>query len=57
LPEIIAFTARTNLASQAVMARIGMAHAPERDFDHPGLADGDPLKPHVVFVAHPLAPT
>ena len=51
LEEIIAFTARTNLASQAVMTRIGMVHAPERDFDHPQVADGDPLKPHVVFVA------
>ncbi len=51
LPEIIAFTARTNLASQSVMTRIGMAHAPERDFEHPGVAEGDPLKPHVVFVA------
>ena len=53
LPEIIAFTARTNLASQSVMRRIGMVHAPERDFDHPGVADNDPLKPHVVFVVRP----
>jgi RimJ/RimL family protein N-acetyltransferase len=51
LPEIIAFTARTNLASQAVMRRIGMAHDPARDFDHPGLAEDHPLRPHVVFVA------
>ena len=60
LEEIIAFTARTNLASQAVMKRIGMVHAPERDFEHPGLADGDPLRPHVVFVAtrrYPLRAT
>ncbi len=53
LPEIIAFTARTNLASQAVMQRVGMVHAPERDFEHPRLAEDDPLKPHVVFVALP----
>jgi RimJ/RimL family protein N-acetyltransferase len=53
LAEIIAFTAGTNLASQAVMTRIGMVHAPKRDFDHPQVADGDPLKPHVVFVARP----
>ncbi len=57
LDEIVAFTARTNLASQAVMRRLGMVHAPERGFEHPGLAEGDPLKPHVVFVAHSLAPT
>lgn len=51
LPEIIAFTARTNLASQAVMRRIGMTPDPARDFDHPGLAEDDPLRAHVVFVA------
>ena len=49
--EIIAFTARTNLASQAVMRRIGMTYDPARDFDHPGLAEDDPLRAHVVFVA------
>jgi RimJ/RimL family protein N-acetyltransferase len=53
LDEIIAFTARTNLASQAVMTRVGMIHDPARDFEHPQVADGDPLKPHVVFVARP----
>jgi len=51
LPEIIAFTARTNLASQAVMRRIGMSPAPDRDFLHPRLSQADPLRPHVVFVA------
>lgn len=53
LPEIIAFTARANLASQSVMRRIGMSHDPMRDFDHPGLAEGHPLRPHVVYVARP----
>ena len=51
LPEIVAFTARTNLASQSVMRRIGMVPDASRDFDHPGLSAEDPLKPHVVFVA------
>jgi RimJ/RimL family protein N-acetyltransferase len=51
LPEIIAFTARANLASQSVMRRIGMIHDADRDFDHPGLAEDHPLRPHVVFVA------
>lgn len=49
--EILAFTARSNVRSQAVMKRIGMVAAPERDFDHPKLAPDDPLRPHVVFVA------
>ena len=52
LREIIAFTARTNLASQAVMRRIGMSPAPDRDFLHPRLSQDDPLRPHVVFAAH-----
>lgn len=53
LQEIPAWTARTNLASQAVMRRIGMTPAPERDFDHPALAEDDPLRRHVVYVARP----
>jgi len=53
LTEIPAWTARTNLASKAVMRRIGMTPAPERDFDHPALAEDDPLRPHVVYVARP----
>jgi RimJ/RimL family protein N-acetyltransferase len=53
LPEIVAFTARTNLASQSVMRRIGMDHDPARDFDHPSLAEDHPLRPHVVYVARP----
>lgn len=47
--EIIAFTASTNLASQAVMRRIGMTPDPGRDFDHPRLAADHPLRRHVVY--------
>lgn len=53
IDEIVAFTARTNMASQAVMRRLGMVHDPARDFEHPQLVDGDPLKPHVVFAGKP----
>lgn len=49
--EIIAFTAATNLKSQAVMTRIGMKADPSRDFDHPRLAPDDPLLRHVVYSA------
>ena len=49
--QILAWTADTNLASQAVMRRIGMAADPARDFDHPRLAADHPLRRHVVFVA------
>ena len=50
-PEILAFTADTNLASQGVMGRIGMQADPARDFDHPRLAADHPLLRHVVYVA------
>ena len=50
-PEILAFTADTNLASQGVMRRIGMTADPSRDFDHPRLAADHPLLRHVVYVA------
>lgn len=49
--ELIAFTAAANVRSQAVMRRIGMRHDPARDFDHPALAEGHPLRRHVVFAA------
>ena len=49
IPEILAFTAETNLASQAVMRRTGMVADPTRDFDHPRLAEGHPLRRHVVW--------
>jgi RimJ/RimL family protein N-acetyltransferase len=48
--EIIAFTGTANLRSQNVARRLGMAHRPEQDFDHPDLADDHPLKRHIVFV-------
>ncbi len=51
VPEILAFTADTNLASQGVMRRIGMTADPSRDFDHPRLAADHPLLRHVVYVA------
>ena len=49
--ELVAMTASTNLASQAVMRRIGMTPDPSRDFDHPRLAEDHPLRRHVVFAA------
>jgi RimJ/RimL family protein N-acetyltransferase len=51
VPEIYAWTAATNLRSQAVMKRIGMTPAPQFDFEHPDLAESDPLRAHVVYIA------
>jgi RimJ/RimL family protein N-acetyltransferase len=49
LDEIVAFTATTNQKSRAVMQRLGFAHQPWRDFDHPTLAPDHPLLAHVVY--------
>jgi RimJ/RimL family protein N-acetyltransferase len=48
-PEIVAVTAVSNLASQAVMRRVGMTPEPWRDFDHPKLAESHPLRRHVTW--------
>ncbi|MDO9336185.1 MAG: GNAT family N-acetyltransferase [Caulobacter sp.] len=51
LESIVAFTATTNLPSQAVMQRIGMTRRQDLDFDHPALPKGHPLERHVVWEA------
>ncbi|MFF8786188.1 GNAT family N-acetyltransferase [Streptomyces sp. NPDC015125] len=48
LPEILAVTTATNLRSQAVMRRLGMARDPADDFDDPGVPDG-PLRRCMVY--------
>lgn len=47
LPQVVSFTATTNVASQAVMQRIGLQRRGE--FDHPRLAEGHPLRRHVLY--------
>ena len=49
LTEVVSFTSRVNLRSQAVMGRIGMIHDAAGDFDRPGLVAGHPLRPHVLW--------
>lgn len=49
LDRIVAFTARPNLPSQAVMARLGMIRRPDLDFDHPMVPEGHVLRPHLVW--------
>ncbi|ALL13739.1 GNAT family N-acetyltransferase [Caulobacter henricii] len=49
LDEILAFTARSNVRSQAVMQRLGLTRDEGRDFDHPDLALDHPLRPHVMY--------
>jgi RimJ/RimL family protein N-acetyltransferase len=49
LPEIIAFTAVSNVRSRGVMERLAFERRPDRDFDHPALEVGHPLRRHVVY--------
>ena len=45
--EIVSFTAEGNLPSRRVMTRLGMR--PDGGFEHPGLPQGHPLRPHVLY--------
>jgi RimJ/RimL family protein N-acetyltransferase len=49
LAEIVSFTTVANTRSRAVMERIGMAHDPAEDFDHPGIPAGHPQSRHVLY--------
>jgi RimJ/RimL family protein N-acetyltransferase len=42
-------TLRLILRSRAVMERLGMAHDPALDFDHPNVAADSPLLRHVTY--------
>ena len=53
LTEIVAYAVAGNMASRRVMERIGMRHDPRDDFDFPGIAEGDPLRRHVLYRAMP----
>jgi len=48
-PEVIAFTAASNIRSQRVMERLGMTHDPRDSFDHPKIESGHPLRRHVLY--------
>ncbi len=49
LDEIVSFTVPANRRSRRVMERLGMTWTPADDFEHPQLADGDPLRRHVLY--------
>jgi RimJ/RimL family protein N-acetyltransferase len=46
--EIVSFTAAVNARSRAVMERLGFAHDPADDFDHPRVPEG-PIRRHVLY--------
>ena len=47
--DIVAMTAAINVRSQRVMERLGMHRNAADDFPHPRLAEGHPLRPHVLY--------
>jgi ribosomal-protein-alanine N-acetyltransferase len=49
LAEIVAMSVPGNARSLAVMARIGMRRDPAGDFEHPDIAPGHALRPHVLY--------
>ena len=49
LSGVVAFTVPANVRSRRVMEKLGMAHDPADDFDHPRLPEGHPLRRHVLY--------
>ena len=49
LRELVSFTVPANRRSRRVMEKVGMAHNPEDDFEHPKLPAGHPLRRHVLY--------
>jgi RimJ/RimL family protein N-acetyltransferase len=49
LPEIVSFTAETNVRSQKLMRRLGFQHDTRDDFNHPALPEGHILRLHVLY--------
>jgi RimJ/RimL family protein N-acetyltransferase len=49
IDEVVAYTATANTPSVNVMKRIGMIHDPSREFDHPRVPNGHPLRRQIVY--------
>jgi RimJ/RimL family protein N-acetyltransferase len=49
LPEIVALTVPANIRSRHVMEKLGMTRDAADDFDHPLIAEGHPLRRHVLY--------
>jgi ribosomal-protein-alanine N-acetyltransferase len=52
LAQILSFTSTANQRSRRVMEKLGMAHDPADDFDHPRLPAGHALRRHVLYRLH-----
>jgi RimJ/RimL family protein N-acetyltransferase len=49
LPTIWAITVPANRSSRTLMERLGMTRVVDGDFDHPKLAEDDPLRRHILY--------
>jgi RimJ/RimL family protein N-acetyltransferase len=49
LTEVVAFTVPANLPSRRVMEKIGMRYDASGDYDHPAIAEGHPLRRHLLY--------
>lgn len=49
LPQIVAFTVAANVRSRSVIEKLGMTCNAADDFDHPRIAEGHPLRRHVLY--------
>jgi RimJ/RimL family protein N-acetyltransferase len=47
--EIVSFTVPNNVRSRRVIEKLGMIRSECDDFDHPALAEGHPLRRHVLY--------
>lgn len=47
--RVVAITTPGNRASRGLMERLGMTRLVDGDFDHPALAEGDPLRAHLSY--------
>ncbi|WP_421851512.1 GNAT family N-acetyltransferase [Novosphingobium sp.] len=56
VPAIMAITNLGNTRSRGLMERLGMIRYPAEDFNHPELAEGDPLRPHILYRIHRPSP-
>lgn len=55
VPSLAAITVPANVRSWRLMERLGMTLAAGGDFDHPDLAEGDPLRRHILYrIARPV---
>lgn len=49
LPDLVAFTSRINTPSRRAMEKLGVRRDPADDFMHPRIAEGHPLREHVLY--------